>query len=356
MAETKKRVLITGGGGFIGSHVAKRLKDEGHWIRIADWKLNEFFEESEFCDEFLKIDLREMSHCLAACEGVEWVFNFAADMGGMGFIQSNHSTILYNNTMISFNMIEAARRSGVKRYFYSSSACIYPEHKQLDTDNPGLKEADAWPAAPQDAYGLEKLATEELCKYYHKDFGIEFRIGRFHNIYGPQGTWKGGREKAPAAFCRKARCSSPETGFEMWGDGLQTRSFCYIDDCVEGVLRLFYSDFRDPLNIGSDEMVSMVDMGNMALEFAGKSDVKIRHIPGPEGVRGRNSDNTLIKEVLGWAPGISLKEGLGKTFKWINVQLAKEEASGIDVTATYASSKVVQNTTPEDAVNESYKK
>eukprot|EP01126_Amoeba_proteus_P016979 TRINITY_DN17_c0_g2_i1.p1 TRINITY_DN17_c0_g2~~TRINITY_DN17_c0_g2_i1.p1 ORF type:complete len:241 (+),score=51.21 TRINITY_DN17_c0_g2_i1:103-825(+) len=234
MAETKRRILITGGGGFIGSHVAKRLKDEGNWIRIADWKLNEFFEEHQFCDEFLKVDLRDLNNCLKACNGVEWVFNFAADMGGMGFIQSNHSTILYNNTMLSFNMVEAARRCGVKRYFYSSSACIYPEFKQLDTANPGLKESDAWPAAPQDAYGLEKLATEELCKYYQKDFGIEFRIGRFHNIYGPQGTWKGGREKAPAAFSRKARCSTPETDFEMWGDGLQTRSFCYIDDCVEG--------------------------------------------------------------------------------------------------------------------------
>jgi len=298
-----------------------------------------------------------VENCLKSCEGVEWVFNFAADMGGMGFIQSNHSTILYNNTMISFNMIEAARRCGVKRYFYSSSACIYPEHKQLDTDNPGLKESDAWPAAPQDAYGLEKLATEELCKYYGKDFGIEFRIGRFHNIYGPQGTWKGGREKAPAAFCRKARCSTPETGFEMWGDGLQTRSFCYIDDCVEGVLRLFYSDFREPLNIGSDEMVSMLDMGNMALEFAGKSEsVKIKHKDGPEGVRGRNSDNTLIKEVLKWAPGISLKEGLGRTFKWIDAQVSKEEAAGVDVVVAYSSSKVVANTTPEDAVNEAYRK
>jgi len=357
MAETKRRILVTGGGGFIGSHVAKRLKDEGHWIRIADWKLNEFFEEKDFCDQFLKVDLRDMEACLKSCEGVEWVFCFAADMGGMGFIQSNHSTILYNNTMISFNMVEAARRCGVKRFFYSSSACIYPEHKQLDTENPGLKEADAWPAAPQDAYGLEKIATEELCKYYQKDFGIEFRIGRFHNIYGPQGTWKGGREKAPAAFCRKARCATSASGLEMWGDGMQTRSFCYIDDCVEGVLRLFRSDVREPLNIGSDEMVSMIDMGNMALTLAKKKDtVKIKHIPGPEGVRGRNSDNTLIKEKLGWAPGICLQEGLARTFKWIDTQVSAEEASGVDVTASYASSKVDQNTTPEDAANEHYRK
>jgi len=191
-------------------------------------------------------------------------------MGGMGFIQSNHGTILYNNTMISFNMVEASRRNGVKRMYYSSSACIYPEHKQLDTLNPGLRESDAWPAAPQDAYGLEKIVTEELCKYYYKDYGIEMRIGRFHNIYGPQGTWKGGREKAPAAFCRKARCSTAQTGLEMWGDGKQTRSFCYIDDAVEGVLRLMASEVREPLNIGSDEMVSMIEMGDMALDYAGK--------------------------------------------------------------------------------------
>jgi GDP-D-mannose 3',5'-epimerase len=272
-------------------------------------------------------------------------------MGGMGFIQSNHGTILFNNTMISFNMVEAARRCGVKRFFYSSSACIYPEHKQLDTANPGLKESDAWPAAPQDAYGLEKLVTEELCKYYGKDFGIEFRVGRFHNIYGPQGTWKGGREKAPAAFCRKARCSTTETGMEMWGDGLQTRSFCYVDDCVEGVLRLFASDYREPLNIGSDEMVSMIDMGKMALEYAGKDKtIAIKHIPGPEGVRGRNSDNTLIKQVLGWAPSISLKEGIGRTYKWIDAQVSAEEAKGVDVVAAYHSSKVVVNRTPEDTM------
>jgi len=348
MSSEKYRILVAGGGGFIGSHLAHRLKNEGHWVRVVDWKQNEYFEAKDLCDEFLELDLREMENCMKASHQVDWVFDLAADMGGMGFIQSNHSTILYNNTMISFNMIEAARRCGVKRFFYSSSACIYPEHKQLDTVNPGLKESDAWPAAPQDAYGLEKIASEEMCKYYGKDFGIEFRIGRFHNIYGPQGTWKGGREKAPAAFCRKARCSTPETGFEMWGDGKQTRSFCFIEDCVEGVLRLMRSDFREPLNIGSDEMVSMLDMGHMALALAGKKDtVKINNIPGPEGVRGRNSDNTLIKQVLGWAPNINLKDGLTRTYKWIDEQVTKEEQAGKN-TRDYAVSHVVTNKTPED--------
>jgi len=218
-----------------------------------------------------------------------------------------------------------------------------------------LKESDAWPAAPQDAYGLEKLSTEELCKYYQKDFGIQMRIGRFHNIYGPQGTWKGGREKAPAAFCRKARTSTAESGLEMWGDGKQTRSFCYIDDAVEGVLRLMASDVVEPLNIGSDEMVSMIDMGNMALELAGKLDtVSIKHIPGPEGVRGRNSENTLIKQKLGWAPSISLKDGLARTYKWIDEQITREEKEGADVHRLYHSSKVVTDLTPETSGNQKY--
>jgi len=341
----KKKVVIGGGAGFIGSHLAKRLKSEGNYVVVADWQVNEYFKQEEFCDEFHKVDLRSLEECIKVTKGAEDVYNLAADMGGMGFIQSNHSVILYNNTMISFNMIEAARRNGVKKFFYSSSACIYPEYRQVDTHNPGLKESDAWPANPQDAYGLEKLVTEELCKHYGKDFGIEFRVARFHNIYGPQGTWKGGREKAPAAFCRKVLSSQSE--FEMWGDGEQTRSFCLVDDCVEGILRLMKSNFSDPINLGSEEMISMNDMAKMIMKFEDKN-LTIKHIPGPEGVRGRNSDNTLIKEKLGWAPPTSLEIGIRKTYNWIKTQLEKEKASGIDI-SVYGSSKVVQNRTPEES-------
>jgi len=340
----KKRVVVAGGAGFIGSHLAKRLKEEGNHVVVGDWQVNEYFKQEEFCDEFLKVDLRSLDKCLELTKGAVEVYNLAADMGGMGFIQSNHSVILYNNTMISFNMAEAARRNGAKRFFYSSSACIYPEHRQVDPNNPGLKESDAWPAQPQDAYGLEKLVTEELCKHYGKEFGIEFRIARFHNIYGPQGTWKGGREKAPAAFCRKVLTSEKE--FEMWGDGEQTRSFCLVDDCVEGILRLMRSDFRDPINIGSDEMVSMNDMAKMMMRIVGK-EIPIKHIPGPEGVRGRNSDNTLIKETLHWSPSTSLEEGCRKLHAWLKPKIEEEKAKGVDVSA-YASSKIVAARTPDE--------
>jgi GDP-D-mannose 3',5'-epimerase len=295
------------------------------------------------------VDLRVMEHCMAAQKGCDHTFHLAADMGGMGFIQSNHSIILYNNTMISLNMIEAARQQGVKRFFYASSACIYPEYKQLETEveGGGLKEGDAWPAQPQDAYGLEKLATEELCMHYNKDFGIECRIARFHNVYGPQGTWKGGREKAPAAFCRKAIASKGEV--EMWGDGKQTRSFTYIDDCVEGILRITKSDYREPLNLGSDEMVSMNDMMKMALELDGRADLPIRHIPGPEGVRGRNSDNALILEKLGWAPSVSLADGLKATHAWIKAKIEEEvKEKGIDAAALYGSSTIVKTSAPTE--------
>jgi len=336
------KICVTGAGGFIASHLARRLKAEGHWVRAVDWKENEYMKPEEFCDEFMNLDLRYADACEKAVAGCEWCFNLAADMGGMGFIQSNHSRILYNSTMISFNVAEAARKAGVKRFWYASSACIYPEYKQLDENldgASGLKEDDAWPAQPQDAYGLEKLMTEELLMHYDADFGMECRLGRFHNIYGPCGTWKGGREKAPAAFSRKAITSTKE--FEMWGNGLQTRSFCYIDDCVEGIIRLMVSDYKKPLNIGSDEMVSMNQMAEMALEFKGGS-LPIKHIPGPEGVRGRNSDNTLIKQVLGWAPTTSLKEGLKYTFDWINTQVEEYKAAGNSLDSLTQSKVVTQ--------------
>lgn len=353
MAETKitegfdkLKVCIGGGGGFIGSHIAVRLRKEGHWVRCVDWKVNEYFTEDVLCDEFMLLDLRSLDNCKKACEGCDWVINMAADMGGMGFIQSNHSRILYNSTMISFNMVEAARLCSVKRFLFASSACIYPEFKQEVEDVAGLKEDDAWPAQPQDAYGIEKLMTEELLMHYDEDFGMAGRIVRFHNIYGPQGTWKGGREKAPAAFCRKALTSTSE--FEMWGNGLQTRSFCYVDDAVEGVLRLMVSDYGKPLNVGSDEMVSMNQMAELVCSFEGKT-LPIKHIPGPEGVRGRNSDNTRIQEVLGWAPSIKLADGLKRTYMWIKAQIEEEVAKdGETAKEKYTSSTVVAQKMTEE--------
>ncbi|GAQ85374.1 dTDP-glucose 4-6-dehydratase/UDP-glucuronic acid decarboxylase [Klebsormidium nitens] len=339
----KLRISVTGAGGFIASHIARRLKKEGHYVVASDWKKNEHMPEDMFCDEFHLVDLRVMDNCLEVTKGIDHVFNLAADMGGMGFIQSNHGVIMYNNTMISFNMLEASRINGVQRLFYASSACIYPEFKQLQTDIVALKESDAWPAEPQDAYGLEKLASEELCKHYNKDFKIECRIGRFHNIYGPYGTWKGGREKAPAAFCRKVLTATDK--FQMWGDGKQTRSFTFIDECVEGVLRLTKSDFMEPVNIGSDEMVSMNDMAKIIMSFENK-DLPIEHIPGPEGVRGRNSDNTLIKEKLGWSPTMKLADGLRITYFWIKEQIEKEKAAGVDVASQYAKSTIVGTSAP----------
>lgn len=338
-AKTQLKVCVCGGAGFIGSHIAKRLKDEGHHVVTADWKRCQYFKDDEYCNKFYLLDLRLLENQKKVTEGCDWVFNMAADMGGMGFIQSNHSVITFNNTLLSLNCVEACRSNGVKRYFYASSACCYPEHIQTDTDlSHGLKESDAWPARPQDMYGLEKLYGEETAKAFSKDFDMVSRIGRFHNIYGGHATWKGGREKAPAAFCRKASAAVDGDTIEMWGDGLQTRSFCYIDDCVEGVLRLMRSDYEEPLNIGSDEMVSMNQMQELAMSFEGKK-LNIKHIPGPEGVRGRNSNNDLIKKVLGWAPSISLAVGLRKTYDWISEEIKKERSSGQNT--DYSTSKIV---------------
>lgn len=337
----RTKVLITGGGGFIGAWLGKRLKELGYHVVCADWKRHQFFEPDEFCDEFLQLDLRKLDNCMTACEGCKHVYNLAADMGGMGFIESNQSVLMFNNTALSSNVLEAARMCGAERYFYSSTACVYNEHKQLDPENPGLVETDAWPAQPQDTYGLEKLYQEEMALSYARDFPMETRIARFHNVYGPMGTWKGGREKAPAAFCRKAICSAEV--FEMWGDGEQTRSFMYIDDCVEGCLRIMFGDYRQPLNLGTEEMVSMNAFAEIAMGFEDKS-LTVQHIPGPQGVRGRNSNNDLIRKELGWAPSIPIRDGLRKTYFWIKEQVDAEREAGVDV-SKYGSSQVVQQDT-----------
>jgi GDP-D-mannose 3', 5'-epimerase len=329
------RVCVGGGAGFIGSHIAKRMKNAGYHVTVVDWKTNEFMEQDEFCDVFLHEDLRKLDVAVRACAGCALVFNLAADMGGMGFIVSNESVLAFNNTAISMNMLEAARRGGAERFFYASSACVYNEAKQEDPANPGLIESDAWPARPQDMYGLEKLYAEEMALAYGRDFELKIRIARFHNIYGPRGTWKGGREKAPAAFCRKAITSADR--FEMWGDGKQTRSFTYIDDCVEGVLRLTFSDCDVPLNLGSTEMVDMIEFATIALSFEDKK-LPIHHIDGPMGVRGRNSNNQLIRSKLQWEPTMSIRDGLKKTYFWIKEQIESEDG---DATA-YSKSEIVQ--------------
>lgn len=341
------RVCIGGGAGFIGSHLAKRLREEGCYVICADWVDNEFMKPEEFCNEFHKVDLRLLKNCLNVSAGCDHVYNLAADMGGMGFIASNQSVLLYNNTMISFNMLEAARQNGAKRFFYSSTACVYNEALQTDPNNPGLREDMAWPARPQDTYGLEKLYAEEMALAYAKDFPIKTRMARYHNVYGPRGTWKGGREKVPAAFCRKAAVSEKE--FEIWGDGIQTRSFMFIDDCVEGTMRIMLSDCAEPLNLGTDEMIDMNDLAKLVMSFDNK-DLPLKHIPGPMGVRGRNSDNTMIKARLGWAPSIPLRVGLKTTFDWIKEEVAQEKEQGVDVRQYGTSHVVVQVTDSLDSI------
>jgi nucleoside-diphosphate-sugar epimerase len=274
-------------------------------------------------DEFDILDLRLRDACREAMRGgIDEVYALAADMGGMGFISAHHAEILHNNALINIHTLEAAREAGIRRYLYSSSACIYPEYLQTDADVKPLREEDAYPAQPQDAYGWEKLVTEKLCEYYAHDYGIETRIVRFHNIYGPYGTYDGGREKAPAALSRKVALAQDGGEIEIWGDGEQTRSFCYIDDCVEGIHRLMRSDHAEPLNLGTDRMVSINELARIIVGISGRRDISIRHVDGPQGVRGRNSDNTRLRQVLGWEPGIDLEEGLRTTYRWIEAQVA----------------------------------
>lgn len=316
-----KLALVAGAGGFIGSHLVRRLKLEGYRVRGADLKHPEFGLSA--ADEFLLTDLRDPSAAAAAVRGVSEVYQLAAEMGGAGYIFTGEhdAAIVHNSATINLNVLEQGRLAGVRRYFFSSSACIYPEYNQLDPEHPNCREDSAYPAAPDSEYGWEKLFSERLYLSYARNYGIDVRIARFHNIFGPEGTWTGGREKAPAAMCRKV-AETPDGGtIDMWGDGHQTRTFLYIDECLEGVRRLMSSEFTGPVNIGSEELISLNDLAGMAMSIAGKT-LSIHHIPGPLGVRGRSSHNQLIWEKLGWKPAEPLRAGMERTYHWIAAQVA----------------------------------
>ena len=365
-----KNILVLGGGGFIGGHLAKRLKSEGHYVRVVDLKRHEYFPENEICDEFLTYDLRDphnveaimrlevnnggypqpfkyIKQLLSRTRGFDEVYQLAADMGGAGYIfTGNHDAdVMHNSATINLNVAHEAVKTKVGKVFYSSSACMYPEHNQLDPDNPNCEESSAYPANPDSEYGWEKLFSERLYLAFSRNYGLNVRIARFHNIFGPQGTWIGGKEKSPAAMCRKVaeiddaikieEQSRPDYEIEVWGDGKQTRSFMYVEECVEAVLRLMESDFTEPVNIGSEEMVSINELAQLAINISGKN-IKITNIDGdefikkygfkcPTGVRGRNSDNKLYKEKVGWESTMSLKEGIEKTYEWINKMVQQKK-------------------------------
>lgn len=323
-----KKALVCGAGGFIGSHLVKKLKQEGFWVRGIDLKHPEFAPTA--ADDFIVGDLREAPVCKKAVDqDFDELYQLAADMGGAGFVFSgdNDADIMHNSALINLNILEAAYINKVKKIFYSSSACIYPEYNQLDPDNPKTSEESAYPAQPDSEYGWEKLFSERMYFAFHRNYKIDIRIARFHNIYGPEGSWRDGREKAPAAFCRKVALATDGSEIEMWGDGKQTRSFLYIDECLEGVRRLMDSNFMGPVNIGSEEMVSINRLAEIVMEISGKK-LSIKHIPGPLGVRGRNSDNALIQEKLGWQPNFPLKKGLEKTYRWISSEVERLKKQG----------------------------
>ncbi len=326
-----KLALVCGAGGFIGSHMVKRLKQEGFWVRGIDLKYPEFTDTA--ADDFLMADLRDPYVCRNVIDRkFDEVYQFAADMGGAGFVFTgeNDADIMHNSATINLNVLDACRKRNVKRIFYSSSACMYPEYNQKDPDNPNCAEDSAYPAEPDSDYGWEKLFSERLYLAYQRNHGIEPRIARYHNIFGPEGTWEGGREKAPAAMCRKVAMAKDSSEIEIWGDGRQTRSFLYIDECLEGTIRLTRSEWTGPVNIGSDEMVTIDQLADLAMEIAGKKLDK-KHIPGPLGVRGRNSDNRLIYNQLGWRPSQPLRAGMEKTFHWISEQVERKASGAFPV-------------------------
>ena len=312
------RVLVTGAGGFIGHHLVKRLVADGHWVKGVDLKAPDY--EISPAQEFSLLDLTFRGSALAATEGIEQVYHLAADMGGIGYITSNHSIIARNNSLMDLNILEACQLQGVKRLFFSSSACVYPQSLQLSPFSWGLKESEAYPADSEEGYGWEKLFAEKLCQYYHEDYGLEVRIARFHNVYGPLGTYQGGKEKAPAAICRKVALAQ-QGQIEIWGDGKQTRTFMYIDDCIEGILAIMASDYSSPINLGTDHLVTIDELVDITCWVAGKKLTKVHKLDAPQGVRGRSSNNDLIKRVLDWEPNTPLETGLKQTYKWIEEQL-----------------------------------
>lgn len=313
------RILVTGAGGFIGHHLVRSLVERGNWVRGVDLRVPEF--EPSAAHEFLQLDLRTAEGCAQATKGIDQVFHLAANMGGIGFIERFKAVIVRDNTLIDTQMLEASRLAGVSRFLFTSSACVYPLYRQESPDAAPLREDDAYPADAEDGYGWSKLYTERLCRHYYEDFGLETRVARFHNIFGPLGTYEGGREKSPAAICRKIALAPDGGEIEIWGDGQQSRSFCYIDDCIEGVLRLMKSEHREPLNIGQDRMITINELVDLVSSVAGKTIGRRHQLDAPQGVRGRNSDNTRLREVLSWVPDVSLEEGLERTYRWIEAQL-----------------------------------